>query len=69
MNDFKGEILLFFQILVLLFDGIVEVNFKGEIGSKIIIKIIKKDEIVFLIVFSVEVKVCIEGKRILYLVY
>lgn len=37
-------------------------NFKGEIGSKIIIIIIKKDLIVFLIVFGVEVKVCIEGK-------
>lgn len=61
-TDYKREILFFFQTPVLSPDGTVEVNFKGEIGSKIIIKITKKDKTAPSTVSSVEVKACTQGK-------
>lgn len=61
-NDYKGEIPLFFQTPVLSPDGSFEVNFKGETGSKITIKITKKDETAPSTVSSVEVKACTQGK-------
>lgn len=54
--------LFFIQTPVISPDGTVEVNFKGETGSKIIITITKKDPTAPSTVSGVEVKACTEGK-------
>lgn len=55
---------IFFQTPVLSPDGTVEVNFRGETGSKITIKITKKDTSAPSTVSSVEVKACTSGMGI-----
>lgn len=57
-----NQVLFFIQTPVISPDGTVEVNFKGETGSKIIITITKKDLTAPSTVSGVEVKACTEGK-------
>jgi hypothetical protein len=57
-----NQVLFFIQTPVISPDGTVEVNFKGETGSKIIITITKKDPTAPSTVSGVEVKACTEGK-------